>query len=318
MATSKRLSDPALRIAETVATNMKKLLAITILLVSNLCYSQLKSVIIDSETKEKIPYVNIWVENENIGTTSNKKGEFELQIDSPKTILFSAIGFQTKKVSSDSINFFLELHPLIIELDEIIISSKKISQELTIGEFKKSKINSYFACKTQPWISAKFFNYKEEYEKTPYLKKLRILTKSDVKNSKFNIRLYGVDEKGEPENYIYNENIIGIAKKGKKTTEIELSKLNIEFPKKGFFVAIEWLIIEENKYEYNYTQQGLRKKLVETFYEPAIGTVPAETNENSWRLIQGKWRKVWKNNNKSFKKDRNKYNQLAIELTLTN
>jgi hypothetical protein len=297
---------------------MKKLLAITILLIPNLCFSQLKSVIIDSETKEKVPYVNIWVENENIGTTSNEKGEFELEINGKKVILFSAIGFQTKKIISDSIKNVLELKPLITQLEEIIINSKKLSQELTIGEFKKSKINNYFACGTQPWISAKFFDYKTEYEKTPYLKKLKILTNSDVKNSKFNIRLYGVNEKGEPENYIYNENIIGIAKKGKKNTEIDLSELNIEFPENGFFVAIEWLIIEENRHEYNYTMQGSRKKLIGTSYEPAIGTVPAETNENSWRLNQGKWRKVWKNNDKSLRKYRNKYNQLAIELTLTN
>tara|TARA_R110001583_G_scaffold190362_2_gene354548 strand:+ start:2681 stop:3574 length:894 start_codon:yes stop_codon:yes gene_type:complete len=297
---------------------MKKLLTFIILLISNLCFGQLKSVIIDSETKEKIPYVNIWVENENIGTTSNEKGEFELEIDSPKIILFSAIGFQTKKVSSDSIKNILELKPVITELDEIIINSKKLSQEFTIGEFKKSKINSYFACGKQPWISARFFEHKEEYEKTPYLKKFRILTNSDVKNSKFNIRLYGVNEKGEPENYIYNENIIGIAKKGKKTTEIDVSELNIEFPEKGFFIAIEWLIIEGNKYEYKYTMKGSRKKLKGISYEPAIGTVPIETNENSWRFNQGKWRKTWKNNNESMRKYRNKYNQLAIELTLTN
>ncbi|SFW61241.1 carboxypeptidase-like regulatory domain-containing protein [Cellulophaga fucicola] len=297
---------------------MKKLPAIIVLLISNFCFSQLKSVIIDSETKEKIPYVNIWVENENIGTTSNENGEFELEIDDTKIILFSAIGFETKKISSDSIKNILELKPLITELDEIIINSKKSSQELTIGEFKKSKINTYFACGKQPWISAKFFAYNEKYERTPYLKKLRILTNSDVKNSKFNIRLYGVNVNGEPENYIYNENIIGIAKKGKKTTEIDLSELNIEFPNKGFFVAIEWLIIEENKHEYNYTMEGSRKKLIGTSYEPAIGTVPTETNENSWRLNQGKWRKAWKNNNKAMRKYRNKYNQLAIELTLTN
>lgn len=57
--------------------------------------------IIDSKTKEKIPYVNIWVENENIGTTSNEKGEFELKINNTKIILFSAIGFETRKISSD-------------------------------------------------------------------------------------------------------------------------------------------------------------------------------------------------------------------------
>jgi hypothetical protein len=64
--------------------------------------------------------------------------------------------------------------------------------------------------------------------------------------------------------------------------------------------------------------EGSKKKLKGTSYEPAVGTIPAETDENSWRFNQGKWRKVWKNNNETMKKYRNKYNLLAIELTLTN
>mgnify|MGYP003640656744 CR=1 FL=1 len=296
---------------------MKNVLLITILLISNFCFGQLKSVIIDSKTKEKIPYVNIWVENENIGTTSNEKGEFELKINNTKIILFSAIGFETRKISSDSIKNNIELKPLITELDEIIISSKKLNQELIIGKFKKYKINNYFGCGIKPWISARFFEHKDKYEETSFLKRIRILTKSDVKNSKFNIRLYGVNENGEPENYIYNKNIIGIAKKGKKTTEIDISELNIEFPETGFFIAIEWLIIEENKYEYKYTMEGSRKKLEGISYEPAIGTIPAETDENSWIFNQGKWRKVWKNNG-GIKKYNGKYSLMAIELTLSN
>jgi hypothetical protein len=296
---------------------MKKLLAITILLISNICFGQLKSVIIDSETKEKIPYVNIWVENEKIGTTSNENGEFELEIDNTKIILFSAIGFETKKISSDLIKKTLELKPITTELDGVIINSKKSTQELIIGEFKKPKINHYFGCGIKPWIIARFFKYNDKYSNTPFLKKIRILTNSDVKDSKFNIRLYSVNENGEPENYIYDQNIVGIAKKGKKTTEIDISALNIEFPDNGFFIAIEWLIIENNKYEYKYTIEGSRKKLEGISYEPAIGTVPAETDKNSWRYNQGKWRKVWKNVGTS-KKYKDKYSLIAIELTLTN
>ena len=296
---------------------MKKLLAITILLISNLSFSQLKAVIINSKTKEKIPYVNIWVENENIGTTSNEKGEFELIVDNSKIILFSAIGFETKKIESNSIKNILELKPLITELDEVIIKPKKLTQELTIGEFKKSKINHSFGCGIKPWITARFFNYDNKYDKTPFLKKIRLLTRSDVKNSKFNIRLYAVNENGEPENYVYDENIIVIAKKGKKVTEIDISELNIEFPKNGFFIAIEWLIIESNKYEYKYTIEGSRKKHQGISYEPAIGTLPSETDENSWIFIQGKWRKIWKSRSSS-KKFKEKYSLMAIELTLTN
>lgn len=296
---------------------MKTLFVIIFLLISNLCFSQLKSVIIDSETKEKISYVNIWVENENIGTTSNEKGEFELEIDGTKVILFSAIGFETKKILSDSIKNILELKPLVTELNEIVIKSKKRSQELIIGKFKKSKINIYFACGTIPWISARYFKFQEEYSKTPFLKKIRLLTNSDVENAKFNIRIYDVNENGEPNNYINVKNIIGIAKKGRKITEIDISNLNIEFPKEGLFIAIEWLIIESNKHEYNYTMQDSRKRLRGISYEPAIGTVLAETDENGWIFIQGKWRKIFKNSSGATKRYKDKYNLLAIELTLT-
>jgi len=297
---------------------MKKLLAITILLISNYCFSQLKSVIIDSETKEKIPYVNIWIENENIGTTSNEKGEFELEINGTKIILFSALGFETRKISSDSIKNVLELKPLVTELKEVVIKSKKQNKKLVVGKFKKSKINHYFACGTTPWISARYFKYQEDYDKTSFLNKIRVLTNSDVNDSKFNIRFYSVSKNGEPNESIFDENIIGIAKKGKKITEIDISDLNIEFPKEGLFIAIEWLIIESNKHQYSYTMTGSGKKLTGISYEPAIGTVPAETDENSWIFTQGKWRKMHKNNNGTLKRYKNKYNLLAIELTLTN
>ncbi len=296
---------------------MKKLLIIIILLISNLGFGQLKAVIIDSETKERIPLVNIWVENENIGTTSNEKGEFYLEINHSKIIVFSAIGFETKKIKSGSIKKLVKLKPIITELDEVIITSKKRNKNLTIGQFKKSKINHYFACGTTPWISARHYEYKGNYKKTPFLEKIKILTKSKIKDSKFNIRLYSVNQNGEPENYIYDKNIIGIAKKGKKITEIDVSKLNIKFPESGFFIAFEWLIIENNKYEFNYTTKGSKKKHISIHYAPKIGVVPTEKNENSWRFNQGKWRKMWKNNGGS-KKYKGKYNLIAIELTLSN
>jgi CarboxypepD_reg-like domain len=38
--------------------------------------AQIKGVVEDSLTGKPIPYVNIWVENENIGTTSEENGTF--------------------------------------------------------------------------------------------------------------------------------------------------------------------------------------------------------------------------------------------------
>jgi len=49
-----------------------------------------------------------------------------------------------------------------------------------------------------------------------------------------------------------------------------------------------------------------------------IGTLPAETDENSWVFYQGKWKRVWRNRDERFEKYKDKYSLVAIELTLTN
>lgn len=295
---------------------MKKLLLITILLITNLCFGQLKSVIVNSETKETIPYVNIWIEDENIGTTSNENGEFELKVSGSKIIIFSAIGFETKRILSDEIKNVVALQPQITLLDEVVIRSKKGNRQLVIGEFKKAKINHYFDSGSKPWIIAKYFKFNEDYNKTPFLNKIKLLTKSEIQNSKFNIRLYSIGKNGQPDKYIYNENIIGIAQKGKRITEVDISDLNIEFPTDGFFIAIEWLIIEDNKHNYTYKVSRSKKRINAVTYEPSLGTIPSKSEYNSWGYIKGKWDRVWKNVG-SLKRNEVTYNVLAIELILT-
>ena len=49
---------------------------ITALLVTAISYL-MKGVVVD-ESGKPIPYVNIWVEDENIGTTSEENGEFSI------------------------------------------------------------------------------------------------------------------------------------------------------------------------------------------------------------------------------------------------
>ena len=296
---------------------MKNILLITLILFSKIAFTQINGVIVNANTKEKIPFVNIWVENENTGTTSNEKGYFILDVDRTKTIIFSAIGFEKLAIKGSNIKNIVVLKPKIIEFPEIFIEPTNQNKELVIGKFKKSKIRDYFGGGTKPWIIARYFPYNSNYSKTKFLNKICILTKSFIKNANFKIRLYAVNEKGEPKGYIYNKNILGIAKKGKKITEINLRNLNIEFPKKGFFIAVEWLIIESNKYEFTYTMKGNNRKLKAISYQPNIGTIPTETNMNTWIFSGGKWQKIWKNNGR-LKHYKEKYNLIAIELTLSN
>ncbi|MGS2727161.1 carboxypeptidase-like regulatory domain-containing protein [Psychroserpens sp. BH13MA-6] len=294
---------------------MKKILFVTLILFVNLIYSQTKGTVLDSISQEPIPYVNIWVENENIGTTSNEIGQFEINESlKDKTLIFSAIGFKTKKVNFKANTEKVHLSPEITELEEVLISNK-LGKELIVGQFKESDIDLNMACWTKPWILARYFPYEEKFNETRFLKSIKIRTTSDIKDAKFNIRIYEKDENGEPSAFLYDKNIIGIAKKGKKLTEIDLSEYDIYFPKDGLFIAIEWLIIEENKYEFKVKWVETKKKEKKTSYEPAFGVIPSETGENSMIYISGKWQKIWKS--RSPKKYKDKYGLLAMELTLT-
>ncbi len=295
---------------------MRKILFITLILFTNLIYSQTKGTVLDSISQEPIPYVNIWFENENIGTTSNEIGQFEINESlKDKILIFSAIGFKTKKINSKTIGMKIQLSPEITELEEVLISNNSKSKELKVGEFEEDDINLNMACWSKPWILARFFPYEKEYDETRFIKSIKIRTTSDIKNAKFNIRLYQKNEDGEPGAFLYDKNIIGIAKKGKKLTEIDLSEYDIYFPKDGLFIAIECLIIEENKYEFKAKWVDTKKKEKKISYEPAYGVLPDETGENSMIYISGKWQKIWKSRSPESYKD--KYGLLAMELTLT-
>ncbi len=297
---------------------MKILYLLLLIFTTEISFSQIKGILKDSASNEPIPYVNIWVENESIGTTSNENGIFTININgNGKILIFSSIGYETLKINTHLLDRVVKLKPKITELQEVVVKAKKQKNETITGHFKKSEINWYFACEKMPWIAARFFDFKENYIQTPFLKKIRVLTDSELKESKFNIRLYSVDDDGKPFDYIYAKNIIGIARKGKRITEVDISELNIKFPNKGVFIAIEWLIIDSNKYDFTYTMNGSKVKMKDIRYAPSLGTIPSETDDNSWIYNQGTWKKVWRNTG-PINRYKDKYNLLAIELILTN
>lgn len=302
----------------TVAHNMKNLLPIIVFLVSNLCFSQIKAVIFDKKTKEKISYVNIWIENENIGTTSDENGEFLIDNSEGKNLVLSSLGYETMKINLKEVPSEIFLIPKSYELEEVIVSTKKDSKEKIIGAFQDSEIGFYYATEKNPEIKARLFDYDTSYLETPFLKSIKFRIFSDIKNAKFNIRFYSVGDNGQPDKPIFGKNIIGISKKGTKNLEIDLSDLNIYFPDNGLFVSYEWLIIEENEFNISIPTQDSNQIIEKTLYEPKVGLLPVTKNTNSWLYKNGKWEKVERFKGNSPKPYLDNYGILTIELTLTN
>jgi hypothetical protein len=229
-----------------------------------------------------------------------------------KILIFSALGFETKKVKTTE-NFEVHLKMIAFPLDEVIIEKRKESKEQIIGDSRKMWF-SHLAGKT-PFVMAKFFKYQEEYQDFPFIKNALVFTKSEIKNASFKLRLFKVGGDGFPSEDISNEDIIVYVKKGRQKNVIDLSSLNLKMPKEGIFIAFESMIIKSNEYEYNSTAKGA-KKSKDIAFAPSLICNPVE-NDFAFNYLGGKWRKTTKISlSTNFLK--NKIIEPAINLTLTN
>lgn len=291
---------------------MRYVILILLISLPTCIFAQVNGVVVDRKTGSPVEFANIWVENQNIGATSNEKGLFSFQENIVnKTLIISAIGYESLQIVVDKNNLRIELVPKNYLIEEVTVRPKK-HNVLVVDKFRKSSVNNWLLSNSLPWIAAKFFKYSSTYEKTPFIKSISILTKSEIDGATFNLRLMSVNEKGEPSEDILKENLIIKAKKGKRMVVVELSAFQITFPKDGFFVAVEALIVESNRREYVYTMEGSSKKIYGVQHDPRFGIIKCDDSITSWFYEFGKWR------NRCLKvRSEDKNNELAIELTLT-
>ncbi len=288
---------------------MKKI--ILFLLISFSLSAQIKGVVVD-ENNIPIPYVNIWIENENIGSTSEDDGSFKIDLkDENKNLVFSAIGYK-KEVSKFKEKIVLEKQ--IYKLEDVVIQTSKQTKEIEIGDSKK--IHHTQLSGDKPWIYGKLFSYEANYSETSFLKSIIFFTNSRKEEAKIKIRIYEVKDSIPTDDILY-EDLIVIVKKGMRKNKIDVSKYKIMFPKNGLIVGLEWLIIDYNKYYFDYKDGKSEKSLVN--YAPDL-VINYSDIENSYRFSGGKWKK----NKLIFFKTKNKNpwdNKVmvpAINLVLTN
>ena len=293
----------------------KKLIWI-FLIVSQFAFSQIRGVVKDSISGEPIPFVNIWVDNETVGTTSEVDGSFSLDVKEDKQLVFSALGYETKKSSSKS--EIILLKPKVFELKEVVIEQPKFKKEIEVGNFNKPL--GYHISGDLEFSNAKFFKYETSYEQTKFVKKIKITTRSKVNNAKFKIRIFSVNKEGSPEDDLLYEDIIVTVKKGKRKNEIDISNFKLVFPEEGLFIAYEVLKIESNKYFFEYTSNESEKLIKKIYYAPDFESNLVD-EQNTYHYRFGKWIKLqrWHNNETGLReKYNNKVFEPAINLILTN
>ena len=109
-------------------------------------------------------FATIWIENENIGTTTEKDVTFSINVSLSKIIIVLVLDYGTKKLNfADRTNIILQ--PAVYEINEVVIVPRKNKNKIEIGRFKKSKIQQWSGSGLNPIIYAKFIKSNPEIRK---------------------------------------------------------------------------------------------------------------------------------------------------------
>lgn len=237
-----------------------KILIICVFLTNTICYSQstgIKGEVRNFEDNKPLAYVNIGITNKTVGTVSNKNGLFNFylneKVTQEDTVVFSYIGFRTEKYLISELNDknnIILLQPENTELDEVVVSSKKIKL--------KSKKNGR-ASKGLGLTHMNFYSYYEKDVDDRLSKergmKLKIrrnchvndlsfkITSNDFTSLKFRVNFYKIED-GLPTVLLVEKNIVFEIKDnfmGWFKVDLEPYEIYLKEDVEEVGVTIQWL-----------------------------------------------------------------------------
>ena len=219
------------------------ILCLVIFQASLFAQTSISGIVIASKTKEALPYVNIGIPGKDIGTVSNTKGEFHLQLEDKyltDSLKISIIGFKSSilPISYFSSNTSVFLEEDIVALEEIVLSNKNYKTSI-LGN-KKPK--SFLALVSFSTIEAgNELGIKVNIGKKPAIveKFNLIFIKNEYGNLKLRINFYDL-KNGIPNNRINNKNIIVETAIKEGILTVDLTEYDLVM-NTDFFVSIESL-----------------------------------------------------------------------------
>jgi hypothetical protein len=264
---------------------LQKIWCSILLLTTVLLHAQTKGVVVDS-LGTPIPYVSIFVENENTTATSEENGTYAINVLANAKLIFSALGYERKTVLAANASKVV-LKSLIFDLDAVVVKKAKKQKIIEIGQVSNAILEAF---DTGPKIEAKFFPYYAKYKNTKWIKKIVLFTDSPLEQASIKLHVYSVDKNGFPGDELLTQDLIVYLRKGIFRHQFDVYDLDIEMPETGIFVAFEKMRIEKNKVEKNVSnpQTGIEK--IEITFAPKVLCYIVK-KQFSFSYTSGKWNK---------------------------
>jgi len=195
---------------------------------------------------DPVPYTNIGVINENVGTTADSVGRFTLAVPPElrqRQITFSALGFEARSIPVSHLRAEADKPILLLEkktsLGEVVITGGKKLGSKVLGKTSPGSGGAYVHGQGTGAEIARRIN-PGRFPVTIDQVSLYI-HKNAQPSFQLRVRLYSVDEKtGLPGTDLLNENIFLHSTAPSGWVALDLTPYSIRTAQ-PFFVAFEWL-----------------------------------------------------------------------------
>lgn len=220
------------------------------LLVTSYCYSQtIHGSVQNTTSKSPIGYVNIGIVGKNVGTVSDEKGNFVIELNDQydkDTLKFSMIGFKNlqfvvgnfkKDFLSKNGNIQIDLAQNITFLNEVIIKPKKYSTKIIGNTTNSSSIVGGF---TSNDLGSELGTVMKIKKSPAFIENVNFnIAVNKYDSITFRINIYKM-RNGIPVENIFKNPLFVTTKIKKGTLSIDLRKYNL-IVEDTFLVSIEWI-----------------------------------------------------------------------------
>ncbi|WP_405397907.1 carboxypeptidase-like regulatory domain-containing protein [Maribacter sp. Asnod2-G09] len=207
---------------------------------------------IDSESKESLPFVNIGIVNKGIGTVSNIDGKFYLDINmsmfsNDDVLQFSSVGYKTIQLKISEINFDdtlfqkVAMQPEAMQLNEAVVSAKYLKQKSDeIIGFSYASKNKYGYWKGDGSLGAELVTRIDLGKKKHYLKDFHFYVNENYSDSvlvRINVYKGGTIY---PEEKLLQKNVTKMIGKSSGKVTVDLRSYNL-IVNEDFSIGLELL-----------------------------------------------------------------------------
>lgn len=200
----------------------------------------------DKTTEEILPYVNIGIVKKGVGTVSSSEGKFSLELNNSyaeDTLRISSIGYKAKNILIKDFkrildeNTIIYLSPEITELNEVVVSNRKLKEKVLGNETTSKSVVVGFSSNK---LGNEFGSLIKIKRSPTFIKEFSVsIASNEFDSLKFRLNMYEF-KNGVPGKSLLRENIILESTVKEGVLRVDLQPYNI-IARDDFLISLEWI-----------------------------------------------------------------------------